>query len=315
MHYIFGPAQSNRLGRSLGIDLIPHKICNYDCVYCECGRTTSKIARRASFIRLEKLVQELRNTLSIRGEDDFDVITITGSGEPTLELQLAAVIQEIRIETSKPVAVLTNGSLFPDPQVREALSHADMVLPSLDAAGQRIYEKVDQPLSGYAIDEIISGMIAFRRDYPHVLFRLEVLIVEGVNDGDDEIPRIRSAIETIQPHSVDVCTVTRPPAYTGVRPVDPVRLERIRTVLAAPLCAAAAQPAAQAAAKAVQLEDPQSVFDLLKRRPCRPEDLMMAFAGDGDFLQRCLDEWVDEGKICRIVYNGGVYYGFRAKTS
>ena len=164
LKYIFGPVPSRRLGRSLGIDLIPYKTCTFDCIYCDLGRTTHKTTSRQSYVVSEEIQKELELSLSVLDKKP-DYITLSGSGEPTLNTNIGEIIRKIKEITSTPVAVLTNGSLLSMDEVREDLSEADAVLPSLDAITPALFEYINRPHASLRIEEIISGLIQFRNQY------------------------------------------------------------------------------------------------------------------------------------------------------
>lgn len=269
MKYLFGPVNSGRLGRSLGIDLIPYKICNFDCVYCECGMTPMKrIKGRGRFVKLPLLMQEVEDYISDQSEDGFDVVTLTGSGETTLERQLGKIIQYLHTQISKPVAVLTNASLMIEPDVQEDLALADIVLPSLDAAVPSVFKKVDQPAPWITVENIILGMIDFRNKYPLVQFWLEVLLVEGVNDQEENIQSLKKAIKLIRPHRVDVMTVTRPPAYASVKAIPEEKLKAIQKELSPEGCGEVKRRS-----DGRNYQSFNKILEMVKRRPCLIEDM------------------------------------------
>ncbi len=163
MAHLFGPVPSRRLGRSLGVDLIPPKTCPYDCIYCEVGPTTCQTRERFSY-QTEAIIQELADYLKDPGVRP-DVITLAGSGEPTLNQGLGRIIREIKAMSQIPVAVLTNGALLYLPEVRRELAAADVVLPSLDAAREETYRAINRPLPELSLESLLEGLTAFRREY------------------------------------------------------------------------------------------------------------------------------------------------------
>ncbi|ACN99677.1 MoaA/NifB/PqqE family protein [Sulfurihydrogenibium azorense Az-Fu1] len=215
--YIFGPVLSRRFGLSLGIDLSPEKkSCNFDCLYCELekARPIDKIENQPD---PDDIVKEVHDYLSKNHYPD--VITTTANGEPTLYTRLNELIDKLnKIKGSSKTLILSNGSTINNPTVREALKKFDIVKLSLDAADQKTFEKIDRPLKGIKIDDIIKGMISFRKEYKGSLV-LEVLVVKHINDKKEVIEKIVEAAKKINPDRIDISTVDRPPAYR-VFPVD-----------------------------------------------------------------------------------------------
>ncbi|MEZ0323389.1 MAG: radical SAM protein [Hydrogenothermaceae bacterium] len=215
--YIFGPVLSRRFGLSLGIDLSPQtKSCNFDCLYCELERAdpVSKIENEPP---VEDILKEVSDWLSKNGYPE--VITVTANGEPTLYPNLYSLIDGLNnIKGKSKTLILSNGSKINDKNVREALKKFDIVKLSLDAADQKSFEKVDRPLKGIRIEEIIEGMVSFRKEYNGILV-IEVLVVKNINDKVEFIKKIVDACRRINPDRVDISTVDRPPAYR-VKPVD-----------------------------------------------------------------------------------------------
>ncbi|MCK4625431.1 MAG: radical SAM protein, partial [Phycisphaerae bacterium] len=161
MSYIFGPVPSRRLGRSLGVDLVPFKTCSYDCIYCQLGRTTNKTIQRKEWVPLDDVVAELKTNLSSQP----DYITLSGSGEPTLYSRTGELIDRIKAVTDVPVAVLTNGSLLWNQEVCAQLMNADLIVPSLDAGDEMMFRAVNRPHEDISFEKMLKGLIEFRREY------------------------------------------------------------------------------------------------------------------------------------------------------
>jgi len=161
--YVYGPVPSRRLGLSLGVDIVPPKICTLDCIYCQIGRTTQKSTERRDFLDIALVLAELRDRLAEGVVADY--ITIGGSGEPTLNSRLGELIDGIREMTRIPIAVLTNGTLLYRPDVRADCAKADVVLPSLDAGDATVFNKVNRPAPDISIEKLVGGLRQFREEY------------------------------------------------------------------------------------------------------------------------------------------------------
>jgi wyosine [tRNA(Phe)-imidazoG37] synthetase (radical SAM superfamily) len=216
MGYIFGPVPSRRLGRSLGIDVIPPKTCSFDCIYCESGPTTRLSVRRENFADPAEVLKELDEFFR-RFPNGADALTFSSAGEPTLYSMLGELIGEIKRKYSRiPLVVLTNGSLLQDPGVRKDLLKADRVVPSLDAVTPEIFAQINRPHPSLALHEIIEGLRAFRRDYRGLL-HIEIMLVAGVNDGAKELSALARAAEQTGADRIELNTVVRPPARSDAR--------------------------------------------------------------------------------------------------
>ena len=266
--YIFGPVPSRRLGLSLGVDIIPFKTCPLDCVYCQLGRTTDKIAVRKDYAPIDEVVSQLKQRLD--GGVKADFVTISGSGEPTLHSRLGELIDKIKAITKIPIAVLTNAVLFDDPSVRADCSKADVVLPSLDAADQKTFERINRPCTGISIENVIDGMCKFRQQFNGQIW-LEIFIVERLNTSPQQLACFRSAIERIRPDKVQLNTAVRPTADLGIVDVTRERLEQIaselsdRAEVVADFAAAGQDKYITATA--------DDILEMLRRRPCSMDDI------------------------------------------
>ena len=303
IHHIYGPVPSRRLGRSLGVDIVPYKVCTLDCVYCQLGRTTERTTARRAFGDVGQILAELDARLA--DGVDADYITIGGSGEPTLNSQLGAVVSGVRRITDVPTAILTNGTLLYDPAVRTDCALADVVLPSLDAADDATFNSVNRPSGDISIENVVSGLCAFRDMFRGRIW-LEVLFVEGINTSDEQVEKLHRAIERINPDKVHVNTVVRPPADRGVKAVDPSKLAQIAALL---------WPGAEVIAEhedrrriSTVSHERADVLSMLKRRPCSIEQICTALKLDRDDAQRLLGRLLDKGLTVRVKLGGQDFY-------
>lgn len=223
--HLFGPVPSRRLGRSLGIDLVPYKTCSLDCIYCECGPTTHLTSHRKEYIPYQAVCEELDRF--IKTSPLPDIFTFSGSGEPLLNNRTGDLIKAIkRMAPDIPVAVLTNGTLLSDPEVRHSILRADLVLPSLDAATAGVFKRLNRPHPALDIHAIIDGLAQFQQEYTGQIW-LEVFIVPGLNDTKAELLAIKNAISEINPNRVQLNTLDRPVQDKNIRAATEKELEKI----------------------------------------------------------------------------------------
>ena len=230
MKYVFGPVPSRRLGQSLGIDPVPLKTCNWNCVYCQLGRSRPMVNERKDYFPPEDILAEVQLALSAHKAGEIDWVTFVGSGETSLHASIGWLIQKVKTLTDLPVAVITNGSLLYLPQVRAALTDADAILPSLDAGNPRLYRKINRPYPEITFKRLLEGLIATREKYQGK-FWLEVMLVRGLNDSQTALRELASALQRIQPDEVHIVQPTRPPAESWVQPPDEEGLLRAIAIL------------------------------------------------------------------------------------
>jgi wyosine [tRNA(Phe)-imidazoG37] synthetase (radical SAM superfamily) len=266
--YVFGPVASRRLGRSLGVDVVPFKTCTYDCIYCQLGPTTRRTVERGDYVPLEGVLEELRRTLAAGVAADY--ITIAGSGEPTLYSGLKRLITGIKAMTDIPVAVITNGALLWMPEVQEDLLDADLVVPSLDAGTEASFARVNRPCTGLGFDRMVEGLVAFRRRYRGRLW-LEVFLLGGITDTDAEVARIADAVERIRPDKIQLNTVARPAPGSDVAPVPPDVMERIARRFG-PNAEVIAHYELSRHATRAEIR-PEDVLAVVQRHPCSLADI------------------------------------------
>jgi wyosine [tRNA(Phe)-imidazoG37] synthetase (radical SAM superfamily) len=230
MKCVFGPVPSRRLGQSLGIDPVPLKTCNWNCVYCQLGRTIPLTNTRREFFPREEMIAEVAQALVSHKPGEIDWITFVGSGETTLHSGIGWLIRQVKALTDLPVAVITNGSLLYLPEMRHELSPADAVLPSLDAGNARLYRKINRPHPEVSFKRLVGGMAAFRKEYQGKLW-VEVMLVHDLNDTEAALVEIAAVLRDIRPDEVHILQPDRPPAETWVQPPDEEGLLRAHAIL------------------------------------------------------------------------------------
>ncbi len=230
MRHIYGPIPSRRLGQSLGIDTLPLKTCNWNCVYCQLGRTHPVTNERKDFFPPEEILAEVHQALAAHGYGEIDWVTFVGSGEPTLYASIGWLIRQVKACSMLPVAVITNGSLLYMPEVRDALIAADAVLPTLDAGTPELYRQINRPHPEASFERLLAGLIAFRQAYQGHLW-LEVMLIKGMNDTKEALSCIAAAVEKIRPDQVHLNLPIRPPAEPWLLPADEEGLLRARAIL------------------------------------------------------------------------------------
>ena len=304
-HHIFGPVPSRRLGISLGVDLVTHKICSLDCVYCECGKTTNLTLQRRAYVAFEAVKAELDHYWE--HNDDPDYITLSGSGEPTLNRGLGRVIAYIKEQ--KPgvkVAVLTNSSLLKDPDVRQELALADLVVPSLDAVSKTAFARINRPVKGLPVEDIILGIQDFAREFTGKIW-LEIFILPGINDTPQELKALKAVILSIDPEMVQLNTLDRPGTVSHIQPASPAQLERVKEILDMDIIQIIAKVAAKK--NSGQHRDMVSaVLETIHRRPCTREDLVAILNADPHQMETLLVGLEAEGRIEARQQARGIFY-------
>ena len=302
MAHLFGPVPSRRLGRSLGVDLIPPKTCPYDCIYCEVGPTTCQTRERFSF-QTENIIEELADYLNAPGVRP-DVITLAGSGEPTLNLGLGRIIGEIKAMSHIPVAVLTNGALLYDPEVRRELAAADLVLPSLDAGRAETYAAINRPLPELSFKSLIEGLTAFRREYRGQIW-LEIMLLKGLNDTEAELTLLRRGLEKIAPDKIQLNTAVRPVVEVAARPLNQAEMEAAAATLGGPVEVIASFSRADIAGSPRQDDD---LVEMLSRRPMTAPDLAQALGLPLMQVEAQLKRLTASGRISHNRYRDDEFY-------
>ncbi len=218
MKYVYGPVPSRRLGRSLGIDPIPSKTCNYQCIYCQLGKTTNFTNERRDFYLKEEIYKEMEESIT-QNKEKFDYITFVGSGEPTLCKSIGELILKAKELSKKPICVITNGSLLYNDDVKDEIIVSDVVLPTLDAGDKKLFIKINRPHPSIKYEKMIQGYIDFRKEF-NGKFWIEIMLMKGINDSKEELLKIKNKLDLIKPDRIDINVPIRPPTEGWVQIPD-----------------------------------------------------------------------------------------------
>ncbi|MGQ9730006.1 MAG: radical SAM protein [Candidatus Zipacnadales bacterium] len=304
---VFGPVPSRRLGRSLGIDPVPYKTCSYDCIYCQLGHTTQLTTTRRAYVEGEVLIGEIERWIATDGRADY--LTLSGSGEPTLNSDIHEVIAWCKHHTRIPVAVLTNGSLFWLEEVREAVRLADLVIPSLDAATEATFQRLNHPHPQVHLKDVVRGMAELRRTMKGKMW-VEVMLVAGLNDSRDELRALREALARISPDRVQLNTVVRPPAEVGARPLDRKALQQAQTALGPDIEIVVSFSSSARLSHETEGLDSR-IMEMLNRRPCTIADMAAGLGIHPHEISKHLSDLVARGLVETAALEGVTYFRLR----
>ena len=219
MKYIYGPVASWRLGSSLGLDVIcsPKKICSFNCIYCQLEKTERITDKRQEFVKTELIVEEAKKALK---ESKPDVLTFSGSGEPTLATNIGKIYEEIKKTTSLPFAILTNSTLFYDKEVQNDLKKLDIIVAKLDASNQKTFEKINRPAPSINFEKTLAGIKEMKKKFSGK-FCIQTMFIE---ENKDEAEEIANICREINPDEIQINTPLRP---CKVKPLAVEELDRI----------------------------------------------------------------------------------------
>lgn len=304
--YLFGPVPSRRLGISLGVDLVPKKVCSLDCVYCEVGKTTKHTTERMEYIPYDKVTAELEDYFL--NNPDPDYITFSGSGEPTLNSRIGDVIRFVKkLKPEIPVAVLTNGTMLYDKKVQEELMEADLLMPSLDAATKGVFERINRPVSELDFSKYIQGLIGFSAKFKGKIW-LEVFILPGYNDNAQELEELKRIIEIIAPDSVQINTLDRPGVVENIRAATHDELERVVNSWGLSNVEIIAAAKERKKIQSYRKDAESAILETIARRPCTIDDLEKILGIPVVEINKYLDVLEAEKKVVSVRQERGLFY-------
>jgi len=309
-NHIFGPVPSRRLGISLGVDLMPHKTCSLDCVYCECGKTTHLTIKPDEYTPVDRVKHELNSFLA--SNPRLDYITFSGSGEPTLHSGIGEIINYIKSDfPDYKVALLTNSTLFYFSEIRKKILDADLIIASFDAVSEELFRAINRPHPGLDNKTIIEGIIALKNEYSNK-FWIEVFIVPGFNDKMDEIALIQDFMNSIKPDQIHLNTLDRPGTEKWVEPASKNVLKKIHACMHNVKIVQNIDHSTSAKSSSVDIL--KSILTTLKRRPCTVEDLSKSTGADLGKVNQYLDILLKNGEVKREKMPRGIFYTIYSKT-
>ncbi|MFH2011656.1 MAG: radical SAM protein [Pseudomonadota bacterium] len=303
--YVYGPVYSRRLRRSLGVDLVPFKTCTYDCIYCQIGRTTNKTIERKEYVPIANILAELEKKLAVESLPDY--ITLAGSGEPTLHIQIGELIQRIKHLTPIPVAVLTNGSLLGIHEVQDALMEADLVIPSLDAGNEHLFQYVNRPHREIDFETMVNGIAEFKERFPRSVW-LEVFLLGGVTAIEAEVKKIAALVRRIRPERVQLNTVSRPPAEEFAYSVSANRMEVLANLFDKKAEVISEEETDEALALTLSAVTDKDILALLSRRPCTAQGILSGLGLHIGETTKRLQTMIEEGIVSTLRKDGDLFY-------
>ncbi len=309
MQYVYGPIPSRRLGQSLGVDPIPLKTCNWNCVYCQLGRTSPLVNERREWAPREEIVREVAAALAAHEPGAIDYVSFVGSGEPTLHAGLGWMIRQVLEFSHAPVAVITNGALLSDASVRAELCAADVVMPTLSAGSEELYRRIHRPHPDLCLDAMIDGLVEFRRIYSGKLW-IEVMLLHGVNDDDGALRALAALLQRVAPDQVHLTLPDRPPTEPWIEPPDADGLMRATAIIGDALGEAAQMvpPSGVHFAFSDNIPLEEQFLGIFARHPMSEAQVAVALAGAGNSgAAEALDALARSGRA-RLTTRHGVRF-------
>lgn len=306
MKYVYGPVPSRRLGRSLGIDPLPLKTCNYQCIYCQLGKTTNFTNERRNYYPKDEIIVEIEEAIK-QNKNNFDYITFVGSGEPTLYKDLEELILKAKTFSNKPICVITNGALLHNEEVIKALLLSDIVLPSLDAGDERSFIKINRPHPDIDFESVIQGFIDFRSLFKGK-FWIEIMIMKAINDSKKELLKIKEKIDLIKPDKIDINIPIRPPLEKWVKIPD----KSIFVLLDEIFGSYSDISLPEIGNFYLYSQDfEKELLNIIKRHPMRQNQIISTFSSNNfkkeDIIYR-LKKLESKNKIKKSIYNNQIYW-------
>lgn len=296
--YIFGPVPSRRLGVSLGVDLTPTKTCSYDCLYCQLSKTIFHTSKRDSFCDPNKVLEELREVLSQTDKPDW--ITFSGTGEPTLHLDIGLILAEVKKLNIAPTCVITNSSLMHIPEVRQSLLLADRILPTITTVNSKSFVRIHRPTNDIRLENILEGIRIFSSQFTGKI-EIEIFVCPSINDTPKEIEGLSTFLSSLDNlESIYLNTAIRMPLESEIKTADQGVLNNYRNALNLNIKITTAFEHSFIPPHSSSWNRPAVSSDILKlllRHPCSKIQLEQVFDSDTNKIKNMLNELLHAGKI------------------
>lgn len=303
---VFGPVLSKRLGNSLGIDVIPHKTCSYNCIYCQLGSEENTITDLTNYYSVDEIIYELKEALL--NNKNIDYITFTGSGEPTLYKDLKKLIYEIKQITDIPVCIITNGSLLYKQEMRSNLLLADLIIPSLDAGNEETFKLIDNPNKEIDFDKMVEGLIEFKKVFKGEYW-LEIFLLKDINDNEDELDDIIKIVKKIKPDRIQLITATRRVANEKAKALSDEELKKIKKYFNSKCDIEIDIPNISENHKGnTRIITEEDIVNFLIRQPDTAYIIAKSFNENERKVKELLDLLIKKNKVREEIVNGVVSY-------
>ncbi|WP_307972389.1 GTPase ObgE [uncultured Brachyspira sp.] len=303
---VFGPVLSKRLGNSLGIDVIPHKTCSYNCIYCQLGSEENTITDLTNYYSVDEIIYELKEALL--NNKNIDYITFTGSGEPTLYKDLKKLIYEIKQITDIPVCIITNGSLLYKQEMRSNLLLADLIIPSLDAGNEETFKLIDNPNKEIDFDKMVEGLIEFKKVFKGEYW-LEIFLLKDINDNEDELDDIIKIVKRIKPDRIQLITATRRVANEKAKALSDEELKKIKKYFNSKCDIEIDIPNISENHKGnTRILTEEDIVNFLIRQPDTAYIIAKSFNENERKVKELLDLLIKKNKVREEIVNGVVSY-------
>lgn len=304
---VFGPVPSRRLGKSLGINNIPYKICTYSCIYCQIGKAIKMLDKRQEFYKPDELVKDVKTVLcNLQDNSDYpDYITLVPDGEPTLDIHLGELIEKLKT-INIPVAVITNASLMNLPDVQNEVLKADYVSVKIDTVNQVTWRKINKPYKSLELEGILNGILSFEKNFEGEL-TTETMLIKGVNDALNEFNELADYINTLGPDIAYLAIPTRPPAFKTAIPVDESKINEAYHIFSKKLAAVEFLTGYEGNAFSSTGNPKEDIMSITAVHPMR-EDAIEELLKRNDASFNLVNELLEENLIRRTSFNGKNYY-------
>ncbi len=303
----YGPVPSRRLGKSLGINNIPPKICTYSCVYCQLGRTLDMQVERKEFYKTEKIENSVKQKVerAQKNKEHVDYLTFVPDGEPTIDINLGREIEQIKSIGFK-TAVITNSSLISYKDVRKDLSKADWVSLKIDALDEGIWKKVDRPHGKLNFEKILEGIGDFSNSFKGNL-NTETMLIEGINDDADEIEKIAEFISGLNVKRSYISIPTRPPAEKWVKAASEEKINTAFQIFKEKNIHVEYLIGYEGNAFAHTGEIEDDILSITSVHPMKKE-AVIEFLKKDDSSWRVIEKLISQGKLVELEYKNEKFY-------
>ena len=304
---VYGPVPSRRLGKSLGINNIPPKVCSYSCVYCQLGTTIETYIERREFYGIKAIIKDVNRKVkeAKKNKEIIDYLSFVPDGEPTLDINLGREIELLR-SLGIRIAVITNASLIWREDVRDDLLGADWVSLKVDAIGEKIWHGINRPNRSLKLEKILDGMLEFARVFEGEL-TTETMLIRGINDNGIEIGEIADFLSELKPDRVYISIPTRPPARRGIMPASEEKINMAYQILSNKLSNVEYLIGYEGNAFAFTGDVEEDLLSITSVHPMR-EDAVREFLSKAHSDWSIIERLIGENKLIETEYGGKRFY-------